>query len=66
MGLVRDNQQSRTTWGRIGANPDDPQRRASDHNRDPTFPRWSPHATKPCEDKSAELQGDKLKQFIIF
>jgi hypothetical protein len=66
VGLGRNNQQSSLTQGRIGANPDDPQRRASDHNRDPTFPRWSPRATEPCEDKSAELQGDKLKQFTIF
>jgi hypothetical protein len=47
--------QSKATQGRIGANPDGPQRRASDHNRDPTFPRWSPHATEPCEDKSARV-----------
>jgi hypothetical protein len=54
VGLGRDNQQSRSTWGRIGAHPNDPQRRASNHNRDPTFPRWSSQAAKPREDKSAE------------
>jgi hypothetical protein len=66
VGLGRDNQQSRSTWGRIGTNPDGPQRRASDHNRDPTFPRWSPHATEPCEDKSAELQGNNSNSSLSF
>jgi hypothetical protein len=37
------------------ANPNGPQRRANDHNRDPTFPRRSLHATEPCKDKSARV-----------